>query len=141
MKPINFSQINLQRCDAQDGFNLGKEKPAYFALAMTEELGEICGILKKVNRGFNIREKKKLLKKLPEKEEAYTDLELTNIWYKKMGDAMVEEMADLYMYFDLFKSKMGVDLRTALIKKFNLVTKEMEFPEQYLIDDSTNFNL
>lgn len=145
-----FSELNLRRCDDPNAFNCQDKSNLYWVTALTEELGEVAGVVKKIQRGFNKREllkmqnawaknqpvKKELQMMMPEieaQDSMPSDQEFQIEWHKKMKKKLTEELADINTYLDLMASKNEIDLEDATIRKFNKVSIEMGLDEQYII--------
>lgn len=137
-----FSDINIQRCDSPLAFNMSGGRLTYFAAGLAEEAGEVAGILKKLERGFNNRELKKtqdkFLKKAMKKNPHLHQEQIENkmrdissegwegIWRIDLKRKLVKEMADVFTYLDLIATKAGnLDLFAGVKDKFNEVSTEM----------------
>lgn len=120
----------------------------YWATAMAEEVGEVAGIVKKLYRGFNIREFKKLSTKLKQTpisilEKLYPNLIkdihnldyilhgriMEQIWTETLRSKLAKELADVVTYADLMATRNQVSLGEAMVEKFNEVSDEMESPQ------------
>lgn len=155
-----FSKINYERCISNEGFNFNPEKlnefNSFMLIALTEELGEMAGAMKKLLRPFNKRDFNKTLNKMIVKEslpgkvnekgelvdntrllelESYdwNNLELRAeveaFYYKKQLKAFIEESADFLIYYDMMLTHNGIDIHEAVKEKFNKVSKEMGCPQ------------
>jgi len=82
-----------------------------WAVALAGEVGELCNVVKKLNR---VRDAI-----IGNKE---TEGELRQ--------ALWDEMADVYLYLDLLAQRCGVDLPLAIRAKFNAVSVKHGFPER-----------
>lgn len=139
----SFSELNLARCESPDGYNLKDMNPLFFTTALAEEVGEVCGVIKKLERGFNARERLKVIKTLSlgmNENDVFqipSDYVLESIWKNKLLLKLEEEMADVFTYFDLFASKMGINWKEAVYKKFDKCTEEMNLPIKYLTNSNT----
>lgn len=128
-----FSALNWARCIHPDGFNDIPES-TYLITCLTEELGEVAKIVKKLKRGFNKREQKKAVKQFikecaPENAPLADEInveELEHWWRKKLRAQLGKEVADLFTYLDLFATRHNIDIPTVVTHKFNEVSKEME---------------
>ena len=127
-----FSAINMARCIGP--FNCGEKDNLYWITAMAEELGEIAGAVKKLERGFNERE----FLKLKSKYDSFTKsqnvpepmyIDYLKYWENDRKKAMASEAADLFTYLNLFCQKNDIDLFKAVREKFNQVSVEMGCPE------------
>jgi len=47
-----------------------------------------------------------------------------------LGEMLIEELADVYLYLDLLAWHYGVDLPSAIVAKFNRVSARQGFPER-----------
>lgn len=83
-----------------------------WAVALAGETGELCNIVKKLNR---IRDELPGNKKGVTAETLKTDL--------------LGEIADIYLYLDLFASAAHLDLAAAIKIKFNEVSKRIGYIE------------
>lgn len=129
-----FSNLNLERCDCP--FQCKDKDITYWTIALSEEVGEIAGAVKKLLRGFNEREKLKMVKKFrndfPDKEVPSDDT-LSTMWYLAKLKAVSEEAADLFIYLDLLAQKCNFSLWANVKDKFNSVSEEMGLGEEYKI--------
>jgi len=89
-----FRNINVRRCEAVF-FPLEHWNVLEYAGAAAGELGEAANLAKKIHRG---------------------DAAVSR-------DRLGEELADALVYIDLLAARAGIDLETALIRKFNAVSK------------------
>lgn len=89
-----ISVANLQRCE--EAFHkLDDWSPNDYAVGLGGECGELLNWLKKIRRG----------QKVPKKE-------------------LAKEIADIYLYLDLIAKRLDIDLSSAIIDKFNEVSKK-----------------
>lgn len=103
--------------------------PAYFGLALSEESGEYAGVIKKLLRGFNPREEKKIKKDY----EAYiqqwcldsSPVSIEEFWRIKQKAKAADELADIFIYTTLAAKALAIDLNGAITRKFNQVSEEM----------------
>lgn len=140
----HFGKMNIERCDGP--FNCKDQPHSYWPLALSEEVGEVAGAMKKLMRGFNPREYYKMKKKwanehLPmgnmtgmtkgDLEEAGmpTYAQFETIWFMEKTRAIAHEAADVFIYLDLMAQKLGFSLWQAVQEKFDSVSDEMECPE------------
>ena len=117
-----FSEKNLKRCD--EVFKQVNPTNLYWATSIAEEAGEICGAIKKLERGFNERELSKFRKKNPESE--LTDEQVKEQWLLKKKADIGQEVADLLTIIDLFCTKNQIDIGKEITNKFNQVSVEMK---------------
>ena len=84
-----------------------------WAVALAGEVGELCNVVKKLNR---IRDG------LPGNKEGVTK--------ESLEIDLAKEIADVYLYLDLFATAVKVDLPAAIKFKFNEVSQRIGFKEQ-----------
>ena len=84
--------------------------------AVAGETGELCNIIKKVERGdFHKRP-----------ENASDNIEYNNAYAAaQYREEIGKEAADIVIYLDLLCSREGIDLGTEIVKKFNEVSKRV----------------
>lgn len=82
-----------------------------WCVALSGEVGELCNVVKKLNRSRDGL--------IGNKE---TDSELQS--------NIAKEIADVYLYLDLLSQAAGVDLSAAIRDKFNEVSVRNKFPER-----------
>jgi NTP pyrophosphatase (non-canonical NTP hydrolase) len=105
-----FSQINRERCESPRGFNhaLGSWSLSDWATALSGEVGEMCNIIKKLNR---VRDG------IPGNKETPDQLRLK----------LKHEIADVYTYLDLLTQAAGIDLSEAVWEKFDAKSQEIGY--------------
>lgn len=90
-------QLNLANKKRESIFPNGWDLPRW-GNAVAGETGELCNIIKKIDRGdFTIEEANE-------------------------RELIADEVADIVCYLDLLCQKAGVDLRKAIVNKFNKVS-------------------
>jgi len=82
-----------------------------WAVAMAGEAGEACNVVKKLNR---------------ERDGSPGN----TLSESELRRALAAELADTLIYLDLLAARAGIDLETAVIDKFNAVSKRMDFPDR-----------
>lgn len=97
-----FREVSTRR--AQEGFKTYDNVPiTFWTTAIAGELGELCNMIKKLERakvgGLNSGHTKKV-------EDISTD-------------DLAEEIGGVFIYLDLLASRLGIDLEQAVIKTFN----------------------
>jgi len=92
-----FKDKNGRICHLPDGSDWSD---AQWLNAITGELGELCNLVKKIDRGD------------------YTKIELI--------DELCDELADIQTYLDITAFRLGVDLGAATRKKFNKVSERID---------------
>ena len=110
MDMFAFSLKNRKRCESPQGFNhlLNDWSLSDWFTACMGELGEAANIAKKLNR---IRDG------IPGNTETQTELRI------KLKD----ELADMYIYFDLLCQSEGIDIEDAIIDKFNRTSAKIGY--------------
>lgn len=82
-----------------------------WAVAMAGEAGELCNVVKKLNR-----ERDRITGNTASEAE--------------LRDALGKEIADTLIYLDLLAMRAGLDLAEVTIGKFNEVSERVGFPER-----------
>lgn len=111
---LTFKQLreaNISRCarwnaDGVDGWSL-----AEYATAAAEELGEVCGVIKRLTR---LRD----------------GMVGTSKTAEEYAGELAHEIADTVTYLDILAARAGVDLGKAVAEKFNIVSNRHDFPER-----------
>ena len=106
-----ISRLNLARCLRWHPAGLASWSLSDWAVALAGEVGELCNVIKKLNRYRD---------GLVGNKESASELSVM-LW---------KEIADVYLYLDLFSAAAGVDLPTAIVKKFDEVSERNGFPER-----------
>lgn len=125
-----FSKVNWDRNEAL--FNGATLEDIYFTTAIAEEVGEVCGIIKKLKRGFNERELLKCRNKYLALNPGIKSQDIPGAdyfrseWYKNQSHNLAGEVADVFVYLNLLAYKNGINLMAAVEEKFNQVTLEMK---------------
>ena len=96
-----FSAINKARSE-EVFFPVGYWSVSRWGVALSGEVGELMNEIKKLNRLADGT--KSNIEKRSEEE---------------IKEAIGEEAADVLIYLDLLCQRLGIDLETALIRKFN----------------------
>lgn len=101
--------MNALRCPA--AFNHGiDDKPLLFwATAVGGETGELLNFIKKLERGDY-------------------DTDKHSPSYIKFEQNVSDEVADIVIYLDMLMQKLGLDLGSAIIQKFNRTSNEKNVP-------------
>lgn len=103
-------EMNISRCNRWQG-GVKSWSLSDWGVAMAGEAGEICDVIKKLNR-----ERDGLIGNGRGKEQLEKDLAL--------------ELADTLIYLDLLAARAGISLEEAVVEKFNMVSKRLNFPER-----------
>lgn len=109
-----ISRINLKRCLRWHPQGINSWSHSDWGIALTGEVGELCNVIKKLNR---LRDG--LVGNKPEDTDKAVLL-------RKAQD----EAADIYLYLDLICQSMGFDLTEAVRSKFNEVSERIGAPER-----------
>lgn len=106
----DFSIENRARCEAPDGFNhpLAAWSLSDWMTATLGELGEAANVLKKLNR---VRDGIPGNKETPEELRAM----------------LADELADAFIYLDLLAQAAGVDLPSAVRRKFDRTSEKIGY--------------
>ena len=107
-----FSQRNRKRCEDPSGFNhaLGAWSSSDWMVAILGELGEAANVLKKLNR---VRDG------IPGNKESE----------KRLQEKLAAEIADAYIYLDLFCQSRGIDLEASVNAVFDAKSEEIGYRE------------
>lgn len=105
------SHISLNRCNRWHPGGINSWSLSDWGVALAGEVGEVCDVIKKLNR---VRDGMGGNKLQPHELQA----------------ALREEIADVFLYLDLLAQAAGVDLAAAIRAKFNSVSQRMDFPER-----------
>ena len=97
MNTLTFDRLretNVARCE--DVFHpLASWSLTEWALAMIGEAGEVCNVVKKINRGDHAADQ-----------------------------GLGAELADVVIYADLLAARAGINLEAAIVEKFNAVSRK-----------------
>lgn len=117
---LTFAEVtreNLARCDRWHKNGINDWSVSDWAVAMAGEAGEICNAVKKLRRVedeiANVSEPDRFI---GSRAEAV----------KKIG----EEIADTFLYLNLLACRLGIDLPTEVVAKFNATSEKYGFPER-----------
>jgi NTP pyrophosphatase (non-canonical NTP hydrolase) len=107
-----FSVRNRTRCEATNGFNhpLGSWSASDWMVACFGELGEAANVLKKLNRV---------------RDGICGNKETEDVLRRKLS----LELADAYIYLDLFCQSQGVDLEAAVNEAFEAKSKQIGYDD------------
>ena len=125
-----FMEVNWKR--NIEVFKTPDKTNLYWITALVEELGEIAGPVKKLERGFNPRELLKMQRNwnkvfgADDSAVPPSDIEFEAMWEDKHKKALAGEMAGLFIYLALMAKANDINLWEAVIHEFNLVTQEMQ---------------
>jgi len=106
-----FSRINRQRAERWHPQGLQSWSLSDWATALSGEVGELCNIIKKLNR-------------IRDGIIGNTESEI------ELQDMLWPEIADVFIYLDLLAQAAHYDLATAVRLKFNTTSVKNDFPER-----------
>lgn len=109
-----FRELSVKR--AKEGFKTYDNVPVtFFTTALAGELGELCNLIKKLERA------------------KFGGLDAgTNHKAKDISkELLAEELGGTFIYLDLLASLLGIDLEEAIIKTFNDKSAENNLPFVY----------
>lgn len=107
-----FSERNKKRCESPKGFNhkLSDWSGSDWMTAIVGELGEAANVLKKLNR---VRDG------IPGNKETPEELRVM----------LRQELADAYIYLDIFAQSQDIDLEAAVMEKFDITSLKIGYVE------------
>ena len=101
-----LKEANKVRCSKfGHGGGINEWSPAEWACAVAGEVGEMCNLIKKENRGDKLDRDG-----------------ITPITPELIG----KEAADVVIYLDMLCQRLGIDLATAIVNKFNEVSDKIK---------------
>jgi len=106
-----FSKLNRQRSDRWHPAGLNSWSLSDWAVALSGETGELCNVIKKLNRSRD-------------------GLVGNNASDSELRAQLADEIADVFCYLDLIAQAAGVELDEAVRIKFNKVSDRNGFPER-----------
>lgn len=106
----SFSKRNFERCTSPRGFNhpLANWSLSDWMTATLGELGEAANVLKKLNR---VRD----------------GIPGNNRTPDQLREDFADELADAFIYLDLLAQAAGVDLPSAIERKFDAVSERIGY--------------
>lgn len=108
-----FSAENRARCEAPNGFNqpLHSWPASEWILAVVGEVGEAANIAKKLNR-------------------ARDGIRGNDMSVPELRAALIDELADAYIYLDLTFQRLGVRIEDAVRSKFDRTSAKIGYARQ-----------
>lgn len=108
-----LKKVNAKR--SAEGFNISLKdwSLSQWSNAVAGETGELCNIIKKVERG-DFHKRPENIHANPEYNNAYAAAQ----YREEIG----KEAADIVIYLDLLCTREGIDLGAEIVKKFNEVS-------------------
>lgn len=116
--PLTFEELrnaNVARCLKWHPGGLQSWSPSDWLTAIAGELGELASLIKMMNRERD---------RLPGNKFPVT------------VQHVADEMADVLTYLDLMAASMGIDLASAVVAKFNEVSKRVGFTDRLRVEES-----
>jgi len=111
-----LKKVNEKRSIIGFGMKLSDWSLSQWSNAVAGETGELCNIIKKVERGdYNKRPENHSENK--EYNAAYAAAQYRN--------DIAKEAADIVIYLDLLCTREGIDLGAEVVKKFNKVSQRI----------------
>lgn len=110
---MRFSERNRRRCESPIGFNhpLDSWSLSDWMTALVGEVGEAANLVKKLNR---VRD----------------GIPGNTVGEGELRAALVDEIADIAVYLDLFAQVCGVDLETVRDVKFAKTSAKIGYKEE-----------
>lgn len=107
-----FSKENFKRCQATFGFNhkVGDWSLSDWMVALAGEVGEAANIVKKLNR---------LRDGIPGNGPTEHEGALV--------DDLCEEVADIFIYLDLFAHRLGISMMDVVLAKFDKTSAKIGY--------------
>ena len=119
-KTLTFAEVtaaNVARCDRWHKNGINDWSPERWFTATAGELGEVGNALKKL---FRIEDE------IANISDSNRQLSTRDEAIKKIA----EEIADTFIYLNLFAARLGIDLPSEVIAKFNSTSERYGFPER-----------
>ena len=112
-----ITAVNIARCNRWHRGGINDWTPERWMTATTGELGEAANALKKLFRiDDEIANISEADRQISTRQEAI--------------DKIAEEVADTFIYLNLFACRLGIDLAAEVVKKFNSTSERYGFPER-----------
>lgn len=124
---LTFQEVtdaNVARCNRWHDNGIEDWTPERWMTATAGELGEAANALKKL---FRIDDN---IASINEVDRHYTTRQQA---IEKIG----EEVADTFIYLNLFACRLGLDLAAEVVKKFNATSERYGFPERIGLRDKS----
>lgn len=120
MKNLTFAEVtevNVTRCNRWHHGGINNWSPERWYTATSGELGEVGNALKKL---FRVEDE------IANINEPGREIDSRAAAVAKIG----EEIADTFLYLNLLATRLGIDLPTEVVKKFNATSERYGFPER-----------
>lgn len=109
----DLRDVNVARCKRwHPGFPNDEWTIADWSNAAAGEMGEAANVVKKIRRA----------------EFGHPGANDPASW--ELMEMLADEIADTMIYLDLLAAHVGIDLETAIRRKFNAVSERESFPER-----------
>lgn len=112
-----LKKVNEKRSLEGFGMKLSDWSLSQWSNAVAGETGELCNIIKKVERG-DFHKRPENASANPEYNSAYAAAQ----YREEIG----KEAADIVIYLDLLCTREGIDLGAEIVKKFNEVSERVK---------------
>jgi len=112
-----LKKVNEKRSIEGFGMQLNDWSMSQWSNAIAGETGELCNIVKKVERG-DYHKRPENQSDNPEFKDAYAAAQ----YRAEIG----KEAADIVIYLDLLCTREGIDLGVEIVKKFNEVSERIK---------------
>jgi NTP pyrophosphatase (non-canonical NTP hydrolase) len=112
-----LKKVNERRSIEGFGMQLTDWSLSQWSNAVAGETGELCNIIKKVERG-DYHKRPENHSDNPEFKQAYAAAQ-----YRQ---DIAKEAADIVIYLDLLCTREGIDLGAEIVKKFNEVSERVK---------------
>lgn len=106
-----IGEVNLSRCLRWHPAGINSWSLSDWSVALAGEVGELCDVVKKLNR-------------------ARDGLRGNKLTPEELNVELAKEIADVFIYLDLLARAAHVDLYAAIRDKFNEVSERNGFPER-----------
>lgn len=115
--PLNFDtfrSVNLARCLRWHPDGIASWSKSDWAVAIAGEAGEMCNVVKKLNR----------------LRDGLAGNHGEDVSHAKLIAKLGQELADVVIYCDLLAQREGLNLGELVRSKFNEVSERNNFPER-----------
>jgi NTP pyrophosphatase (non-canonical NTP hydrolase) len=100
-----FRQLNADRCKTWMPYSHRKNLILHHLVGISGEVGELCNIIKKLDRGDMVQT-------------------------ESVEQHITDEIADIFIYLDLIADLFDIDLQDAVTKKFNETSVKHDLPQR-----------
>ena len=117
-----FSKLNVTRALHWHQDGLDSWSPLEWGGALAGEVGELCNVLKKI-----LRHDKGIQQLAVEQGKPYENPHVR----AELLLAAAKEIADSYTYLDLTAARLGIDVQTCVVMKFNEISEREGLPQRF----------